>query len=58
VGVPRLAVDPGIPQDINGWVVYAPGDAPAQIAWGLAYIAQRYGSPCAAWAHETADSWY
>lgn len=30
----------------------------AQIAWGLGYIKSTYRSPCAAWAHETADSWY
>jgi resuscitation-promoting factor RpfB len=48
----------GIPQDINGWSAYAPGDARAQIAWGLAYIAGRYGSPCAAWSHEQTSSWY
>jgi hypothetical protein len=48
----------GIPQDINGWSDYAPGDAAGQIRWGLAYIQGRYGTPCAAWSHETADSWY
>jgi resuscitation-promoting factor RpfB len=32
--------------------------ASAQITWGLGYIAGRYGSPCAAWAHEQADGWY
>jgi resuscitation-promoting factor RpfB len=48
----------GIPQDINGWNDYAPGDVPAQVAWGLAYIRGRYGTPCAAWAHETAWNWY
>lgn len=34
------------------------GNASAQIAWGLSYIKQRYGSPTAAWAHETANGWY
>ena len=29
-----------------------------QILWGLTYILGRYGSPCAAWAHETANNWY
>lgn len=29
-----------------------------QIRWGLGYIRARYGTPCGAWAHETADSWY
>lgn len=29
-----------------------------QIVWGLNYIEQAYGSPSAAWAHETSDGWY
>jgi cell wall-associated NlpC family hydrolase len=29
-----------------------------QIIWGLGYIKARYGSPAAAWAHETAYGWY
>jgi hypothetical protein len=33
-------------------------DASAQIAWGLAYIKGRYGSPVNAWAHEVAEGWY
>jgi cytoskeletal protein RodZ len=33
-------------------------DATTQIKWGLEYIKDRYGSPEAAWAHETADGWY
>lgn len=33
-------------------------DPAAQIGWGLGYIAASYGSPCVAWQHETADSWY
>ena len=34
----------GIPQNINGWSAgYQPGNASQQIAWGLAYIAGRYG---------------
>jgi len=48
----------GIPQNIGGWDAYAPGDAASQIRWGLGYIAVRYGTPCAAWNHETADGWY
>lgn len=36
------------------------GDALAQIQWGISYIAQQYGSPSAAWAHEmsTSPHWY
>jgi hypothetical protein len=33
-------------------------DATAQINWGLGYIKSAYGSPCAAWNHETADGFY
>lgn len=32
--------------------------ASAQISWGLSYIKSTYGSPSAAWAHETSDGWY
>lgn len=51
----------GIPQNISGWSAdYQPGNASQQIAWGLAYIAGRYGNPCAAWAFETSHvpNWY
>jgi hypothetical protein len=48
----------GIPQNINGWSAYPPGEPAPQIAWGLAYIKGRYGSPCTAWQHEEANSWY
>lgn len=33
-------------------------DPGAQIRWGLGYIRGTYGSPCGAWSHEEADSWY
>jgi hypothetical protein len=33
-------------------------DPHAQISWGLAYIKSTYGSPSAAWAHETSAGWY
>ena len=33
-------------------------DPTLQIHYGLAYIRQRYGTPAAAWAHETAQGWY
>ncbi|MDJ0320002.1 lytic transglycosylase domain-containing protein [Pseudarthrobacter sp. PS3-L1] len=29
-----------------------------QVNWGLGYIADRYGSPCGAWAHSMAVNWY
>lgn len=47
------------------WGKYGPGSDPAQhpsIAQQLdsmaLYIHDRYGSPSAAWAHETANGWY
>ncbi len=49
----------GIAQDIRGWSASYPYDDPGQqIAWGLAYIRGRYGTPCTAWAHETSAGWY
>jgi hypothetical protein len=48
----------GIPQNINGWSAYAPGDWANQIRWGESYIKGRYGSPTGAWAHEGAFNWY
>ena len=32
--------------------------ATTQITWGLGYIAGRYGTPTAAWAHSQAYNWY
>lgn len=29
-----------------------------QIAWGLDYISDRYGTPCSAWAHSQQKNWY
>lgn len=29
-----------------------------QIEWGLGYIRDRYGSPCAAWSHSVSLNWY
>ena len=34
------------------------GSALQQIRWGLGYIKDRYGSPSAAWGHETSAGWY
>lgn len=48
----------GIPQNINGWSAYAPGDWANQIRWGESYIKTRYGDPLAAEAHELANQWY
>ena len=48
----------GIPQSLGHGHPYNLGDYKAQIIWGLNYIAGRYGSPGAAWAHETRFGWY
>ena len=33
-------------------------NAATQIKWGLTYIKDTYGSPCAAWAHSQDTGWY
>ncbi len=53
----------GIPQAVPGSKMAAAGpnwqsDPATQIAWGLSYIAGRYGDPCGAWAHSQASNWY
>ena len=51
----------GIPQNINGWSAgYQPGNAQQQVAWGLLYVKDRYGTPCAAWTFERSHTpnWY
>jgi len=53
----------GIPQSLPGSKMASAGpdwaDNPAtQIKWGLGYIADRYGSPCAAWGQSQAANWY
>lgn len=53
----------GIPQALPGSKMASHGSDWAsnpvtQIAWGLDYIAGRYGSPCGAWAHSEAVNWY
>jgi hypothetical protein len=48
----------GIPQSLGHGHPYNLGDYKAQIIWGLQYIAGRYGSPGAAWAHELSHGWY
>jgi hypothetical protein len=53
----------GMAQFINGPSEYAQYGGNASTAAGQAaammnYIAQRYGSPAAAWAHEVAFNWY
>lgn len=53
----------GIPQALPATQMASSGadymtNPATQIRWGLGYIASRYGTPCGAWAHEEADSWY
>jgi hypothetical protein len=53
----------GIPQALPGSKMASAGadwetNPATQIEWGLGYIAERYGSPCAAWGHSQANGWY
>ena len=53
----------GIPQALPGEKMASAGadwatNPATQIEWGLGYIAEVYGSPCAAWSHSQANNWY
>jgi hypothetical protein len=53
----------GIPQALPASKMASAGsdyltDPDTQIRWGLGYISQVYGTPCAAWAHEVSYGWY
>jgi len=53
----------GIPQSLPGDKMASAGadwqtNAATQIAWGLGYISDVYGSPCGAWGHSQATGWY
>jgi hypothetical protein len=52
----------GIPQLLNStWAstgIAKTSDGYRQIDAGLAYIDQRYGSPCGAWSHSKSTGWY
>jgi phage protein D len=53
----------GIPQALPGSKMASAGadwatNPATQIRWGLGYIADVYGSPCAAWSHSQANNWY
>lgn len=53
----------GIPQSLPGskMAAYGPDwqtNATTQIKWGLAYIAERYGTPCDAWSFWQAHDYY
>ncbi|GAB3462606.1 hypothetical protein GCM10027570_49210 [Streptomonospora sediminis] len=53
----------GIPQALPGSKMATAGsdwqsNPATQIEWGLGYIDDRYGSPCAAWSHSQSNGWY
>ncbi len=53
----------GIPQALPGSKMAEFGsdwqtNPVTQITWGLSYISQRYGTPCAAWDHSNAYGFY
>jgi hypothetical protein len=53
----------GIPQALPATKLASAGadwrtNPVTQIRWGLGYIEDTYGSPCAAWAHSRAMNWY
>jgi hypothetical protein len=53
----------GIPQSLPGDKMAEYGsdwqsNPETQLEWGLAYIQDRYGSPCGAWSFWTANNWY
>jgi hypothetical protein len=53
----------GIPQSLPAAKMASAGadwrtNPVTQIRWGLGYIADRYGSPCAAWRHSQNHNWY
>jgi hypothetical protein len=53
----------GIPQSLPGDKMASAGtdwrtNPLTQIAWGLGYIRDVYGSPCGAWGHSQSTGWY
>lgn len=53
----------GIPQALPGTKMASAGpdwrnNPITQIAWGLGYIRNVYGSPCGAWGHSEGHGWY
>ena len=53
----------GIPQALPGSKMASAGpdwqtNPATQIAWGLGYIKEIYGTPCGAWAFEEANGYY
>lgn len=53
----------GIPQALPGSKMSSAGadwatNPATQVTWGIGYIEDVYGSPCAAWGHSQAHNWY
>ncbi len=53
----------GIPQALPGSKMASAGsdwetNPETQIRWGLGYIDERYGTPCAAWNFKQGTGWY
>ena len=53
----------GIPQALPGSKMASEGsdwrtNPATQIIWGIKYMEDRYGSPCAAWSFKSANGWY
>jgi hypothetical protein len=53
----------GIPQALPGSKMASAGsdwrtNPATQIIWGIEYMKDRYGSPCAAWSFKRANGWY
>jgi hypothetical protein len=53
----------GIPQALPGSKMASEGsdwrtNPATQIIWGIKYMEDRYGSPCAAWSFKSAKGWY
>ena len=53
----------GIPQSLPGNKMASAGpdwatNPATQITWGLNYIRDVYGTPCAAWGHSESHNWY
>jgi hypothetical protein len=42
----------------GAWPYTGTRSAELQLQWMMSYIASRYGSPAAAWAHEQSHNWY
>ena len=53
----------GIPQALPGSKMASAGpdwrtNPATQIKWGLGYVKERYGTPCAAWSFKSSHDWY